>query len=101
MEQKELIHLLQMVADGDASVNDALLRLRQEPFEDLGFAKPDLHPGGTPGNRGSDLRRVKDPGADRSDRRRYEKTGAEDRSHHADEPGSCGLCGGTAASSVR
>lgn len=43
MEQKELIHLLQMVADGDASVNDALLRLRQEPFEDLGFAKPDLH----------------------------------------------------------
>ena len=43
MEQKELIHLLQMVADGDASVIDALLRLRQEPFEDLGFAKPDLH----------------------------------------------------------
>ncbi len=43
MEQKELIHLLQMVADGDVSVNDALLRLRQEPFEDLGFAKPDLH----------------------------------------------------------
>ena len=43
MEQKDLIHLLQMVADGDASVNDALLRLRQEPFEDLGFAKPDLH----------------------------------------------------------
>ena len=43
MERKELIHLLQMVADGDASVNDALLRLRQEPFEDLGFAKPDLH----------------------------------------------------------
>ena len=43
MEQKELIHLLQMVADGDASVNDALLRLRQEPFDDLGFAKPDLH----------------------------------------------------------
>ena len=35
MEQKELIHLLQMVADGDASVNDALLRLRQEPFEIL------------------------------------------------------------------
>ena len=29
MEQKELIHLLQMVADGDASVNEALLRLRQ------------------------------------------------------------------------
>lgn len=43
MEQKELIHLLQMVADGDASVNDALLRLKQAPFEDLGFAKPDLH----------------------------------------------------------
>ena len=43
MEQKDLIHLLQMVADGDASVNDALLRLRQEPSEDLGFAKPDLH----------------------------------------------------------
>ncbi len=52
MEQKELIHLLQMVADGDASVNDALLRLRQEPFEDLGFAKPDLHRAVRQGNRG-------------------------------------------------
>ena len=43
MEQKELIHLLQMVADGDASVGDALMHLREAPFEDLGFAKPDLH----------------------------------------------------------
>ena len=43
MEQKELIHLLQMVADGDASVGDALIRLKEAPFEDLGFAKPDFH----------------------------------------------------------
>ena len=100
MEQKELIHLLQMVADGDASVNDALLRLRQEPFEDLGFAKPDLHRAVRQAT-AEVIYGVKDPGADRPDRRRYEKTGAEDRSHHADEPGSCGLCGGTAASSVR
>ncbi len=36
-------HLLQKVADGTMSVDDAVLQLKMEPFKDLGFAKIDLH----------------------------------------------------------
>ena len=35
--------ILKAVADGSMSVDDALLKLKTEPFEDLGFAKVDLH----------------------------------------------------------
>ena len=35
--------LLQGVQDGTISVDDALLQLKQQPFEDLGYAKVDLH----------------------------------------------------------
>lgn len=35
--------LLQDVQNGTVSVDDALLHLKQQPFEDLGFAKVDLH----------------------------------------------------------
>ena len=35
--------LLQAVQDGSVSVDDALLQLKQQPFEDLGYAKVDLH----------------------------------------------------------
>ena len=35
--------LLQAVQDGKVSVDDALLQLKQQPFEDLGYAKVDLH----------------------------------------------------------
>ncbi|MBQ7767750.1 MAG: nickel pincer cofactor biosynthesis protein LarB [Oscillospiraceae bacterium] len=35
--------LLQAVQDGTVSVDDALLQLKQQPFEDLGYAKVDLH----------------------------------------------------------
>lgn len=40
MDTKEL---LQSVAEKKVSVDDALLELKKEPFEDLGFAKPDFH----------------------------------------------------------
>ena len=43
MEQKEMLALLRAVAAGETSVEDAALALRREPFEDLGFAKPDHH----------------------------------------------------------
>lgn len=43
MEQKELRSLLFKVADGDMSVDEAVLKFRSEPFTDLGFAKPDNH----------------------------------------------------------
>lgn len=35
--------LLEQVRDGEISVDDALLQLKTEPFEDIGFAKVDLH----------------------------------------------------------
>ena len=40
MDTKEL---LKLVAEKKVSVDDALLELKKEPFEDLGFAKPDFH----------------------------------------------------------
>lgn len=40
MDTKEL---LQLVAEKKVSVDDALLELKKDPFEDLGFAKPDFH----------------------------------------------------------
>ena len=35
--------LLQAVRDGEVSVDDALLRIKTQPFADLGFARVDLH----------------------------------------------------------
>ena len=43
MEQKELRTLLEQVSDGRISVEDALLQIKMAPFEDLGYAKLDLH----------------------------------------------------------
>ena len=43
MEQNEIRKLLQNVANGDILVDDALLHIKNEPFEDLGYAKPDFH----------------------------------------------------------
>lgn len=39
----ELSQILQGVKDGSVSVEDALLQIKKEPFEDLGFAKVDHH----------------------------------------------------------
>ena len=43
MDQKEIIALLRQVADGTASVDQALLKLKEAPYQDLGFAKVDHH----------------------------------------------------------
>lgn len=43
MEQKELKALLEKTANGEISVDDAMLKLKSAPFEDLGFAKIDHH----------------------------------------------------------
>lgn len=45
MEKNELKELLESVASGNLSVNDAALKFRGEPFSDLGFAKIDTHRG--------------------------------------------------------
>ena len=43
MEQKEVRAVLHQVADGTVDIEDALLKLKEAPFEDLGFAKLDHH----------------------------------------------------------
>ena len=35
--------LLQQVASGEITPEEAEIRLKMKPFEDLGFAKPDIH----------------------------------------------------------
>ncbi len=43
MEADEIRGCLQQVADGSMTVDEALLKLKEQPFEDLGFAKIDHH----------------------------------------------------------
>lgn len=43
MEQKELKEMLHQVETHAMSVDEALLRMKEEPFEDIGFAKIDHH----------------------------------------------------------
>ncbi len=43
MEQKELRGLLEQVSSGGMTVDQAMLKLKLAPFEDLGFAKLDTH----------------------------------------------------------
>ncbi len=43
MEQKELTEMLQAVADGSMDVESAVLKMKEAPFDDLGFAKIDHH----------------------------------------------------------
>ena len=43
MEQKDAREILEQVAAGSISVDEALLKWKQAPFEDLGFAKLDHH----------------------------------------------------------
>ena len=39
----EIKDILQAVQSGEMSVDDALLRIKTQPFEDIGYAKVDLH----------------------------------------------------------
>ena len=41
----ELKKLLMQVAEGEITPEDAELKLKMQPFEDMGFAKPDFHRG--------------------------------------------------------
>ena len=43
MEQQEIRAMLEQVAQGAMSVDDAVLKLKKAPYEDLGFAKIDTH----------------------------------------------------------
>ncbi|MDO4573442.1 MAG: 1-(5-phosphoribosyl)-5-amino-4-imidazole-carboxylate carboxylase, partial [Clostridia bacterium] len=39
MEKQTIRDILERVADGGMSVDDAVLKLKMKPFEDIGFAK--------------------------------------------------------------
>ncbi|MDF1496118.1 nickel pincer cofactor biosynthesis protein LarB [Caproiciproducens sp. CPB-2] len=45
MEQQKTLELLQKVKDGELSPQEAVLKLKMSPYEDLGYAKIDLHRG--------------------------------------------------------
>ena len=45
MDENKIRELLLSVRDGNSSVDEALLQLREAPFEDMGFARPDFHRG--------------------------------------------------------
>ena len=38
MSQKKILHILQQVQNGSVSPEEAMLQLKMEPFQDLGFA---------------------------------------------------------------
>lgn len=51
MVESEVKTLLKQLAAGEKNVDEVMLKLKMEPFENLGFAKPDFHRGirqGTP-----------------------------------------------------
>ena len=43
MSQRDILHTLEAVRDGALTPQEAMLRLKLEPFQDLGFAKVDHH----------------------------------------------------------
>ena len=45
MDEKDILKLLEAVKSGNISVDEAVLKLKEAPFEDMGFARPDLHRG--------------------------------------------------------
>ncbi len=45
MDEEKIKELLDGVKSGDITTDQAILRLKEAPFEDMGFAKPDLHRG--------------------------------------------------------
>jgi NCAIR mutase (PurE)-related protein len=43
MDKRETLNILKNIQAGTVSPEEALLKLRMEPFEDIGYAKPDHH----------------------------------------------------------
>ncbi len=43
MEEKEIEKLLMSVREGSTSIDEAVLKLKEAPFEDMGFARLDTH----------------------------------------------------------
>lgn len=43
MNKSELREMLEQVSNGEITVDDALLKMKTKPYDDLGFAKVDIH----------------------------------------------------------
>lgn len=63
----EIRKTLEAVKSGELSVDDALLAIKKEPFEDIGYAKVDLHRGIRQGAAEVIYGSRKDTGADGGD----------------------------------
>lgn len=70
----EIRKTLEAVKNGELSVDDALLAIKKEPFEDIGYAKVDLAPRHPSGRGRGDLRCRKDTRADGGDHRSHAGT---------------------------
>lgn len=101
MDKTEMTELLKKVADGIVSPEEAALKLKMQPFMEIGeFAKVDVHRRNTPGRTGGDLRRGQDQGAYSVHREGDAGKRTEDRARNKDEQGSGGLCRSTAAAGI-
>ncbi len=60
----EARQILEAVKAGSMSIDDALLEIKKEPFEDIGYAKVDLHRKNPPRRSRSNLWCRKDTRAD-------------------------------------
>ena len=86
MDQQEIRAILEQVAAGKRSVEEAILALKMEPFKELGFAKVDNHRGPAPRGRGGDLRgRARPPEQIRDIAASLREDGGESRPDHQDE----------------
>ncbi|WP_029231615.1 nickel pincer cofactor biosynthesis protein LarB [Butyrivibrio sp. VCB2006] len=45
MEEQDIKSLLEAVKAGNTDIDEAVMQLKQAPFEDMGFARPDMHRG--------------------------------------------------------
>ncbi len=45
MNEKDIEKLLQAVKSGETGIDEAVLKIKEAPFEDMGYAKPDFHRG--------------------------------------------------------
>ena len=86
----DILALLRGVAAGETSPEDALLRLKEEPFVDLGYAKGGPPPQRPPGGGGGHLRGGQDPGADCRHRRPPGGAGLPEHPGHPHQPGGGG-----------
>ncbi|MGN0193831.1 MAG: nickel pincer cofactor biosynthesis protein LarB [Pseudoramibacter sp.] len=45
MDEKEIYHLLEQVKSGKCAIDQAVLKLKEAPYQDIGYAKIDMHRG--------------------------------------------------------